>query len=198
MKVSYRKILLAFIVVSVTGLGLVAYLNHRIRSLIPVEFESIETTADGGIKIDKVHYSGTKEGRLEWELDAMSATHKAQEELTELDDVTLKYYREQGLEYTMKSDRGSYNGKTGRIDASGHVVVTSNDGYTLKAAKLSFLKASKRLKSSGRVKITSKAMRVSGTGLDMDVDAGLLEVVEGCESRDKPCRVLERSYFRSA
>ena len=106
MKGKFRKILLLCIVTSVGALAFFAYMSYKLKQEIPVSFESVEVTESGGVKINQVSYSGTREGRIAWELQAESATHFKAKDLTLLQDVRLTLYSKAGDTFHLKSDKG--------------------------------------------------------------------------------------------
>jgi LPS export ABC transporter protein LptC len=172
----YRKILLIFIVVSIVALSGAAYVNYRLRSVGPVSFDSIETTDDGGVKINEISYSGTKNNRVAWELTAGSATHYREKQLTTLSNVKVVFFGENNVNYTLLGKEGSYDQSAGLVTASGGVTVTSTDGVTLKTEGLKYNEKSGELTTDDRVEVTSPELNASGTGVLVDVHNERLKI----------------------
>ncbi len=183
MKGKFRKILLLCIVTSIGALSFFAYMSYKIKHAIPVSFESVEVTGDGGVRINKVSYSGTREGRTAWELEAESATHYKAKDLTLLEDVRLILYSKNGDTLHLISDRGRYNGKTELIEAIGNVVVESKDGYLLVTEKLDFLNGSGEVSTTADVKITTDMMVIEGKGLIMEIESGKMMILDNVRAK---------------
>ena len=48
------------------------------------------------MRLEKLHYSGQKDGRLVWELDAGAAVYNKEEDLMHLEGVEVKFYSDRG------------------------------------------------------------------------------------------------------
>lgn len=185
MKGILRKILLLGIVMSIGALAFFAYMSYKLKHEIPVSFESIEVTESGGVKINKVSYSGTRDGRIAWELEAESATHFKADDLTLLEDVRLTLYSSAGDTFHLKSDKARYNGETELIEATGGVVVESKDGYLLVTDTLNFLNGSGEIKTDAGVKITTDRMVVEGRGLVIEIESGKMKILGNVRAKVK-------------
>ncbi len=183
MKWNFRKPLLAFIAISVIALAVASYSTYRSRQgpAVPAPAEiSTEEVPTGGVRLDKVHYTGTRKGRLEWELDAESATHMKDDniELARLDTVSISFYNETGMAYTLKSEEGNYDGKSGRLDATGDVIVKSHEGYTVSTPSIWYMTGVGQIRSKENVTLRSNAMTINGTGMIMEVDSGVVKILK--------------------
>lgn len=158
-----------FIVLSVAGLVLLVILHYQTRNSIQVnivEDKKIE------VKIDRIHYSGTNEGRLEWEMEATSAKRSKDDDLTYLKSVKLTYYPDKGLSYTMTADDATFREATGDISASGSVVVESKDGYRFTTQSLRYSLKSRELTTDDAVELRSGGMDLKGTGFHAELANG--------------------------
>ena len=156
-----------------------AYINYSVKKKIPISVADVEFTPEGSVKLEEVHYSGMKEGRLSWELDAASASLGKDDELVHLEGIKLKFYSRGGQVHTLTSRDGHYNGDTGLIDFAGDVRIDSKDGFTLRTESLSYRSSKNLISSSERVDIAASGMRVSGIGMEMEVESGRLRMFEG-------------------
>lgn len=173
-----RKIrisLSAFIALSLASLAILVFLHYQTKNTIKVTFTEDKKF---GVKIDKVHYSGTKEGRVEWVLDAESAKRSKDDDLTVLNTVTAVFYMKNGSTLTVRADEGRYSESTGDINASGNVSVESKEGYSLKTETLRFSTKSRQITTDDPVKITSGGIDIDGTGLLVEIDSGKLVVLK--------------------
>ncbi|MBI5642439.1 MAG: LPS export ABC transporter periplasmic protein LptC [Deltaproteobacteria bacterium] len=164
-----RIFLLAFIALSIIGLIVLVLVHYQTKNSYQVSFTEDSKLE---VKIDKIHYSGTKNGRVEWELTADSAKRTRDEDLTLFDTVQATFYSKQGKTYTLKADEGRYKEIAGEIHAVGDVSVESEEGYTLKTEELKYSIGSREITSDKRVEITSEGMDVEGEGFFADVENG--------------------------
>ena len=160
-------------------------MSYKLKQEIPVSFESVEVTESGGIKINKVSYSGTRDGRVAWELEAESATHFKTDDLTLLQDIRLTLYSKAGDTFLLKSDKARYSGKTELIEAIGGVVVESKEGYLLVTDTLSFLNGSGEISTADDVRFTTDLMVVEGRGLVMEIESGKMRLLSKVRARIK-------------
>ncbi len=164
---------------SIAAIAALAYINYSIKKSIPISVADIEFTSDGSVKLEKVHYSGMREGRLSWELNAAAASFRKDEGLVHLEGVKLKLYSTGGKVHTLTSRDGDYNGDTGLIDVAGDVRIETNDGFTLKTESLSYRSSKNLISSDELVEIATSEMRVSGIGMEMEVESGRFKMFEG-------------------
>ncbi|MBI5587288.1 MAG: LPS export ABC transporter periplasmic protein LptC [Deltaproteobacteria bacterium] len=163
-----RVSLSSFIALSVAGLAVLVFIHYRTKNIYKI---TLTEDKKFGVRIDRVHYSGTKDGRLEWVLDADSAKRSRDEDLLVLDAVKLTFYSRDGKEYLLTAREGNYRESTGEVAVNGNVVVDSaSNGYRLTAETLNYSLKTKMVTSDVRVRITSKDMAVDGVGLSGEID----------------------------
>ncbi len=163
-----RIFLSAFIALSIAGLITLILLHRSPKNILKVALKDNKIE----VKIDKVHYSGNKEGRVEWVLDADSAKRTEGGDLIVLDKLKLVFYAKSGKSYTLTAKEGRYRESTGEIDVEKDVTVESGEGYRMETDRLKYSVNSRVLSTDARVAITSKGMDVTGLGLWSDVDKG--------------------------
>ena len=157
---------MAFIALSIAGLVAVMLLHRQPENLLRVGLKDNKIE----VKIDKVHYSGNKGGRIEWVLDADSATQSEGGDLIVLEKLKLVFYAKNGQSYTLTAKEGRYRESKGEIEVEKDVIVESDDGYRMNTDRLKYFINSSVLSTDDRVVITSKGMDVTGIGLVSDVD----------------------------
>lgn len=167
-----RKIrisLSTFIITSIIGLAVLVFIHYKTESTLRVSFDEEKKLE---VKIEKIHYSGTKEGRLEWELFADSAKRTKEQDLTVFETLKVIFYAKDGKPYTMNASKGTFAESAGEINAVGGVTVDTVEGYTLKADSLKYTVKSRVITSDGPVKITSETIDMEGIGLKAEVGSG--------------------------
>ena len=163
-----RILIAAFIVVSVIGLAALV----TVRYMAKKGFEVVITGDDKfGVKVSDIHYSRTREGRLEWVLDADSAVSFTGSDEMNFNSVTLLFYAKDGSTYTLKAREGNFSESTGEVSVKGDVSVESEDGlYRFKTDSLKYSSADSRAMTDDRVEILVKDLLVSGEGFIAEVD----------------------------
>jgi len=169
-----KTFLTAFIVVSVAALILLVLLHYRLKSKIKVTYE--EEAGDIEVRIEGIHYTGTREGRLAWELLADSAVRGRASDDTTLEAVNFICYTADGHKITLKAPSGMFSESKGYVTASGGVDVTSEEGYRLRAQTVDFSTETRLISSEGHVRITSDRLDVTGVGMSVDVEHGVMKL----------------------
>lgn len=168
-----RASLGAFIALSIAGLIILVFVHYRTKNSFQVSFTEDKKVE---VKIDNIHYSGTKEGRIEWELDAESASRSKDEDLTLLTTVRVVYYPKKGAPYTMTAEQGKFREAAGEVEAEGSVRIETKDGYTLVTDSVKYSTKSKEITSADRVELTSEKVDLSGQGLVVELDKGRIQL----------------------
>ena len=131
------------------------------------------------MRLEELHYSGTKEGRLTWELDAETASLHADEGFVHLEGIKLKLHSSDGKVHTLESREGDYNRDTGLVEVYGDVRIDSKEGYTLRTESLSYESSTNLISSREKVEIAAPGMRVNGIGMEMEVESGSFKMLKG-------------------
>ncbi len=166
-----RKIrisLSTFIITSIIGLAVLVFIHYKTENTFKVTFDEEKKLE---VKIEKIHYSGTKGGRLEWELFADSAKRTKEQDLTVFETLKVIFYAKDGTPYTLNAKEGTFKEAAGEINAIGDVTLDTEKGYTLKADSLKYAVKSREITSDGPVEITSEAIDMEGTGLRAEVSS---------------------------
>lgn len=163
-----RTALSTFIVLSIVALAVLVFIYYRSDKVPKASFEQDEQVR---VQIEKIRYSGTKAGRVEWELEADSARRSKDEDLTLLEAVKLTFYARDSTSYVLTANEGRFKEEAGEITVSGDVVVkASGDGYTIKTTSLTYFSKDRKITTEERVKMTSRGIDLEGTGLVVHVD----------------------------
>jgi LPS export ABC transporter protein LptC len=182
MKRKLRISLICFVLLSLAGLFGIVLVNYKVK---PGDEASSSRIQDLGVTIEKVRYSGYSgedPGRLEWELEADSATRLKEEDLTVFSDVKVIFFSKDGTTFTLRGRECTYNERTEIILVSGDVTIVTvglgGNDYKLATDSLKYSTRSKELTSTERVELKSQAMSVTGVGLKMDIDGGKLSILK--------------------
>jgi LPS export ABC transporter protein LptC len=88
---------------------------------------------------------------------------------TELRNVRTVFFTETGLKNgTLTSREGTYNVRTGNMEARGNVVVISEDGRRLETAQLRYDPGRNEISSDSAFVLTEPTQRITGIGFTAD------------------------------
>lgn len=88
----------------------------------------------------------TKEGRMEWKLEAASAEMDKSKKVTKLNDVSMVFFLKSGSKVVLTADRGVVHTESKDIEVSGNVVVI-NQNYRMVTEKLKYKESDRTLTS---------------------------------------------------
>ncbi|MCC6503118.1 MAG: LPS export ABC transporter periplasmic protein LptC [Deltaproteobacteria bacterium] len=164
-----RTALSTFIVLSIIALAALVFIYYRADKVPKASFEQDEQVK---VQIEKIRYSGTKAGRVEWELEADSARRSKDDDLTTLEKVTVTFFARDSTSHVLTADEGRFKEEAGEIEVSGNVVVrSSGGGFTIKTSSLTYFVNGRKITTEERVKMTSRGIDLEGTGLVVLVDS---------------------------
>ena len=169
-----RIALYAFIAISILGLAIAVFVHQQTQNTLRVSFTGDKKLE---VRIDRIRYSGTREGRVEWEFEADYATREKNEDLTVFSNVTATFYPGSGAPYTLKAREGRYWEAIGLVHAVGGVRVESKGLFVLETEKLELKVDSRKISTALDVAITSAMMDVRGRGLEAEVDTGNFRIL---------------------
>ena len=177
-----RVLLFSFVILSVIGLGVASYIGLKAGSGIKVE-SSVQDISDArpGSTMQKVRYTGTRDGVRLWVLEAVAATASKDKgssvSIVHLDEVRLRHFTEGVVSSTVTGNEAFYDESSGDIRILGDVSVVSNDGSRLLTPSLTYSIAEAEASTTERVRLITTEMDVTGVGLRMDVRQGHISVL---------------------
>lgn len=175
MNLKVRRFVAAFVVFSVIALLILLIANYRGEGGLKV---TAPETRNIGVKMDRVRYSSSREGRTEWELEAEEATRLKNEDVMRLRSVSLRYYPATGKPYVLKSREGALMESAGVMSAEGDVVLTFEGGYELRTSRLDYSMKKREMTSDEEARILSKGMDITGRGIVIEPDKGRVRLLK--------------------
>ena len=161
-----RRLSIVFLVCFVAllaGLGGMIAWRVRGRSAPP----ALATTAqDADYRIHEIHINETLEGNLRWTLDADQAEVFDKEQRTVMKNVVVKVFSKTA-EWTVTADEGVMGNETRDVTVTGNVVVTSNDGLTIKTPELLWRNKDRNLSTEQAVEIKRTGTTITAQGMDV-------------------------------
>lgn len=134
-------------------------------------------TTQADLKLDRVHYTETRDGVKEWELEATSAQYFKEESTVLLDKVKATFFGKEGQAYTLVGEKGKFNPQTKAIELFGGIQLESSDGYQMRTQSLQYEAGKRQLGTTDAVEIEGPQLRVEGIGLIVDLEGQRLRVL---------------------
>ncbi|PLY03643.1 MAG: LPS export ABC transporter periplasmic protein LptC [Desulfuromonas sp.] len=137
------------------------------------------------LAMQKVNYTETRDGQRKWSVQADSATHDREQNMTRIHNVRIVVFgREQG-DILATAESGSFDSDKRTVVLSGQVVVENIDGFSIFTEDLFFDGATRVLKSSESVYAKSAELELTAVGLRYDIDQGNLKLLDSVKAEFK-------------
>lgn len=97
-----------------------------------------------------------QDGKLIWELKARRTEMNGETRSAACEDITGRFYREDGTVVTGRARSGGYDGKTKDVFLEGEAVIETDDGRRLTADKITWNSSEQKAVAEGRAHLTKK------------------------------------------
>jgi LPS export ABC transporter protein LptC len=170
--------MVSFLSRTVSLLGAVSLLalvscSSKPEKLVPPEddarlssVEEAERPVELVQELRDVRYSQSKEGGLQWEMVASSVEQTA-DGPTNLENVKITYYSDDGRVTVLTADSGLYEDSTRNAALRGNVVVMTSDGNSLRTDALTWNQQSELLEGEGYVTMTRGESVIKGRKFEL-------------------------------
>jgi len=172
-----RSLLRLLIVGSLVVVGLAIWLHLAPSPEDRAPSPQPGTSAD--LKLDRVHYTETREGVKEWELEAASAAYFKEENLILLERVKATFFGNNEESYVLVGTKGRFNTQTKLIELYEGVKIDSSEGYHLRTQSLKYLADKRELSTTDPVEMSGPDLHVEGTGMVVELERKRLRVLGG-------------------
>jgi LPS export ABC transporter protein LptC len=135
--------------------------------------------AAADLKLDQVHYTETREGIKEWELEAASAVYYREQNTLALEKVRATFYGKNQETYVLVGEKGRYNTETKVIEVYDGVKVDSSLGYQLRTQGLRYQADQRELSTSDPVEMKGPDMQVEGVGMVVELNRQCMRIFGG-------------------
>lgn len=181
-KFSNRKIKIILIsAISVTIFATVAvFIGFRYISKNPEK--AIPLVLDGSsISIEKIHQTSTKNGVVEWSLDASSASYNEEKKEAVFEDLSVVFFTKENLKIHLTADKGILKTESSNIEIRGNITV-KNEEYVLKTGRINYDNEKRIIFSTVPVEISGKSLNLIAGSMTIDLNTNKAELngkVEG-------------------
>ena len=160
----------------VVGIGVLAVVFLRLRSdqseSVPIPMPAVKAL----MTLAKVHQTATKDGKVQWELDAESAQLEATGGRMILTAPVVEFHMEDGTKANLTADKGILYTDSNDMEVTGNVRL-QNDRYTLLADALIYEHKRRVLRSDTPIQIKSSAMALRADKMTYDLDRNLAKFI---------------------
>jgi LPS export ABC transporter protein LptC len=174
------KIALISVIVLTIFLTFAVFIGYRYISIKPEKI--IPVVAEGSnITIEKIHQTSSKNGLVEWNLDASSATYSAGNKEAFLKDLSVTFFTKENQKILLTADSGILKTESNNIEITGSVII-KNDEYLLKTEKINYEHDKRVIFSKGPVEIKGNSMNLVADSMTIYLDTNKAELtgkVEG-------------------
>jgi LPS export ABC transporter protein LptC len=167
-------------VIVLGSLGLVGVLVWQ--TMTPSSMEKAppaQPDASADLKLDRVHYTETREGVKEWELEATSAVYRKEGDTVILERIRATFYGKNQESYHLVGEKGKFNTQTKVIEVYDGVRIDSSNGYHMQTRSLKYQADQKELRTSDPVEMEGPSIRVEGIGMVVELNHERVKILQG-------------------
>ena len=121
------------------------------------------------LALSRIHQTATKDGAIQWELEAGSAELEPGSGKMVLKDPLVDFFLKDGTRVNLKASKGILNTKNNNIEVRGNVEVVF-DRYTLNTETLVYNHQTRRLQAREPVRITGQSFNLKAAGMVYDLE----------------------------
>ena len=171
---SLRRLLALLILISVIAVAVVLW--REVQQQSPEEIlAALPKQID--LSLDQLHYTQNENGQRSWTLDADKAEYQRDESQAVLDRVRLQFYNAgEAGDVHLQAEHGLLQQETRQVEVWGQVVVKTVRGEQLFTERLHYNDLRRQLTTEEPIRMVAPQLELTGTGLQIDLDSGRLEV----------------------
>ncbi len=175
----YNKIkqVLAFVVIAAASylMVVIALKYHRLKS--PIEMLS-DLPKNIDLSLQKVHYTNTKDGVLQWDLLAHKVDYYNNSGVTRFTQAEMVLFEESGSgKYALVADTADFHKKSGDVKLVGNITATNEAGLTFSTDHLDYSSSRSLVSTDDPVRLEDTSMTVVGNGMELSLDTRKLRVL---------------------
>jgi lipopolysaccharide export system protein LptC len=165
-----RKLKFLLISIIIILLGIIIAVFSTYRNILD-ETAGLKSAIQSAAKMSlgKLHHTATRDGVIEWSLDASSAKLLDEKKQLILDDLSVVFYMKDGKKAYLTAEKGFLHTESNDIEVAGNVVV-KNDNYVLKTKKINYEHTRRILFSNVSVEISSDSEKLTADSISFDLN----------------------------
>jgi len=174
------KIILISVIAVTISVTIAVFIGYRYISKKPEKV--IPLVLDGSsISIEKIQQTSTKNGVVEWSLEASSARYSEDKKEAFFEDLSVTFFMKENMKIHLTADKGILKTESSDIEIQGNITV-KNEGYVLKTGKINYDNKKRIIFSRVPVEITGKSLNLVADSMIIDLNTNKAELsgkVEG-------------------
>jgi LPS export ABC transporter protein LptC len=174
------KIILISVIAVTISVTVAVFIGYRYISKKPEKV--IPLVLDGSsISIEKIQQTSTKNGVVEWSLEASSARYSEDKKEAFFEDLSVTFFTKENLKIHLTADKGILKTESSDIEVQGNITV-KNEDYVLKTGKINYDNKKRIIFSKVPVEITGKSLNLVADSMIIDLNTNKAELsgkVEG-------------------
>ena len=164
------KIKFFLISIIIISAGIIIAIFSEYRGILDKTAGLKSTIQDSAkMSLGKVHHTATRDGIIEWSLDANSVRLLDKKKQLILDAISVIFYMKAGEKVYLTATKGFLHTNSNDIEVTGDVVVKNNN-YVLKTEKLNYEHNRRVLFSNVSVKISSNSEKLTADSIFFDLN----------------------------
>ncbi len=169
------KIVLISVIVVTIALTVAVFIGYRYiskntKKVIPIVAEG------SSITIEKIHQTSTKNGVVEWNLDASYATYSADNKEAFFKDLSITFFTKDNQKILLTADNGILKTELNNIEISGSIKI-KNDEYLLKTEKINYEHDKRIIFSRVPVEISGDSLNLVAGSMTIDLNTNKAELI---------------------
>lgn len=165
-----RKLKFFLISIIIILLGIMIAVFSTYRNILD-ETAGLKSVIQSAAKMSlgKLHHTATRDGVIEWNLDASSAKLLDGKNQLVLDDLSVVFYMKDGEKAYLTAEKGLLHTDSNDVEVDGNVVIKNNN-YVLKTEKLNYEHTRRILFSNVSVEISSDSEKLTADSISFDLN----------------------------
>lgn len=171
-----KQVLAIIVIAAASYLAVViAVKYHRLKGPTDV-LSDLPKNID--LSLQKVHYTSTKEGLLQWDLVANKVDYYNNSGVIRFTnpEIVLFGKGESGT-YTLKGDTADYHKESGDVQLVGNVTANNESGMTFVTGHLEYSAARALVVTDDQVRLEDASLSVEGTGMELNLNTRKVRVL---------------------
>jgi len=161
-----KLILGAVMILALTAVAVVFV--HFKRQGDPAGVNMPPMAAKAIMSLARVHQTATKDGVVQWEMDAESAQLESESGRMVLQAPKVRFFLEDGTQVHLTAAQGVLNTRSNNMQVQGNVQVR-NDRYTLITEALAYQHEDRLLRADAPVQIVGQALDLKAAAMTYDL-----------------------------
>ncbi|MBU1054405.1 MAG: LPS export ABC transporter periplasmic protein LptC [Proteobacteria bacterium] len=146
------------------------YFSKRPLQILPVVLNGTS------VSMEKINQISTKNGIVEWSLEARSAIYSADKKEAFVKDLMVTFFTKDNQKIYLSADKGTIKTESGNIEINGNITITSND-YILKTSIINYDNKKRVIQSNAPVEFTGKSSNLIADSMSIDLNINKAELI---------------------